>query len=85
SYTVYRKGAYRTIAASDGFFAFERTPVDAALARTDAAQPIITAANCGGNSQTLHRDGTWRDLLTDTLHEGAASLQPGDRMLLEKI
>ena len=85
SHTVYRKGAYRTIAASDGFFAFERTPVDAALARTDAAQPIITAANCGGNSQTLHLDGTWRDLLTDTLHEGAASLQPGDRMLLEKI
>lgn len=94
SRAVYRKGAYRTIAATDGLYAFERTPLDAALAgtdvsatdaATDAARPIVTAANCGTAAQTLELAGTWRDLLTDAAYENAITLHPGDRMLLEKI
>ena len=87
---VYRKGAYRTLAATNGLYAFERTQAEAALAgtdvsATDAARPIVTAANCGTAAQTLELAGTWRDLLTDAAYENAITLHPGDRMLLEKI
>ena len=83
SHAVYKRGAYRTIAADEGFYAFERRPVDTA-ADSDTSRPIITAANCGTLVQTLKLDGTWRDLLTDDTHEGTINVTPGTRMLLEK-
>ena len=54
-------------------------------ATADTLQPIITAANCGTLVQTIKLDGTWRDLLTDTLLEGTINIKPSERLLLEKI
>ena len=75
SHGVYRCGAYRTIAASDGLFAFERC---------DAGESMITAANCGQQEQRLPLEGRWHDLLTGRNYEGTISMFPGDALLLEK-
>ena len=76
SHDVYRQGGYRTIAAEDGLFAFERYGQDGAS--------IITAANCGKKTQTLPLEGSWTDLLTDLTYDETVTLSPGDTMLLEK-
>ena len=77
SHSVFRQGNYRTIAASDGFYVFERSD--------SAAAQVMTAANCGETAQRLTLEGIWCDLLTETVHEGTLTMEPGGILLLERI
>jgi glycosidase len=81
SRSVYRCGAYRTLAAAGGMYAFERYEESG----SDGTAPIITAANCGNLQQHLPLEGNWRDLLTGSAYDGTIAMFPGDTLLLEKI
>ena len=85
SRSIYRRGAYRTIAAADGLFAFERSVSGCENGETASdAAPIITAANCGAQEQHLPLEGRWKDLLTGISYEGTITMFPGDTLLLER-
>ncbi|MBQ6496004.1 MAG: glycoside hydrolase family 13 protein [Firmicutes bacterium] len=81
SHPVYRQGAYRTIAAADGLFAFERfDPVGG-----ESAHPtLMTVCCCGGHEQHLPLEGRWQDLLTGQVFEGTITVFPEDALLLER-
>ena len=76
SHSVYQTGSYRTIVARDGLFAFAR-------GESDGTVPIFTAANCGGEHQTLHLPGEWSDLITGLNYRDEIILPPGQAVLLE--
>jgi len=77
AHAVYRHGAYRTITAADGLYAFERYD--------DEGASVITAANCGSQEQRLVLESRRTDLLTGENYEGTITVFPGDTLLLRKI
>lgn len=77
SHLVYRQGSYRTIAAANGLFAFERS--------CDGEKPVITAVCCGESEQHLPLEDRWLDLLTGQICRETMTVFPGDVLLLEKI
>lgn len=84
SHPVYQCGHYRTAAALNGLYAFERY----GLAEVDGetiTQRMITAANCGETVEELMLFGTWRELIRGTVMKGNVTIFPGEIMILEKI
>lgn len=73
---VYKRGKYRTVAAFEGLYAFERY---------DRENRLITAANCGEREQIIIVHGTWKDLLTGKLLRDNITAFPGEVLLLEKV
>lgn len=83
THSVYKTGGYRTVAAREGLFAFERFGQREQEASLDYA-PIMTITNCGAQEHHLDLEGCWTDLLTGDLYEGTVTLCSGDILLLEK-
>ncbi|MGI6721599.1 MAG: glycoside hydrolase family 13 protein [Anaerovoracaceae bacterium] len=81
SHGEYRTGGYRTVAAMNGLYAFER------FSRKEDRQGsrrLVTAANCGDNETALLLDGKWVDLLTGEKMENNITVFPGEVMILQK-
>gem|GEM_PF-3545 len=84
SHPVYERGHYRTAAAFEGLFAFERYGV-VSDGETEFEQRMITAANCGTTVEELMLFGEWVDLLSGTRTDGNVTVFPGEVMILEKV
>ena len=84
SHPVYATGRYRTVAAFEGLYAFERFK---RIVENDEerGQRMITAANCGESVEELMLFGTWKNLLTGAVTKGNVTIFPGEVMILEKI
>ena len=78
SHAVYQRGNYRTVAAGEGLYAFER------FDDSNRAE-IMTIACCGEHEKHLPLEGSWQDLLTGETYHGTVTVFPGDALLLEKI
>lgn len=76
SHPVYRQGGYRTVAAINGTYAFERF---------DDKERIVTAANMGEDEDSLILSGSWIDDLTGERVRGNVTVFPEEVMLLRKI
>ena len=79
-HNVYRCGAYRTLMAGDGFYAFERFGAE----DSSDAESMVTAVNCGEHEHHLPLEGQWTDLLTGLTYDGTITIHPGDALLLER-
>ena len=84
SHPVYQCGHYRTAAALNGLYAFERYG-PAEVDGETITQRMITAANCGETVEELMLFGTWRELIRGTVMKGNVTIFPGEIMILEKI
>lgn len=73
SHPLYRQGAYRTVAAIHGLYAFERYY---------AGERIITAANCGLHEETLILAGRKQDAITGDIYKNNITIVPGQALLL---
>ena len=75
--SVYAVGGYRTTAAHNGLYAFERFSEDPRV------HSIITAANCGTNAVRLRLHGHWTNMLNGEVIKDNTTVLPGEVLLLE--
>lgn len=73
---VYKRGRYKTIAAENGLFIFERC---------DASGRILTAVNAAEGSRSVGLEGVWKDHITGAEISGSVTLGQFEVMILERI
>ncbi len=76
-HSVYKTGHYRTVAAHDGLYAFER------YSDHHKDTCVMTVANCGNKGVRLRIHGEWKDVLSGKVFVNNTTVIPGETLLLE--